>query len=125
MIVRAAAAVVFGLGLSIASAASAQQAADKAQAQKSDPARPRDSTANLPSDSGAQTTTPRGAVTGAGQPQGKGVQPDVGSTGGLEPRARAKERAKGASDPSAASGTAGGAQDTGARRTRAARDAKG
>lgn len=33
-------------------------------------ARPADSTANRPSESGAQSTTPPGAVTGAGQPQG-------------------------------------------------------
>lgn len=55
-------------------------------------ARPRDATANLPSDSGSQTTLPSGAVTGAGQPQGKGVQPDVGAAGGLERRARQEER---------------------------------
>jgi hypothetical protein len=40
-----------------------------------DPARPRDATANQPSESGAQSTTPKGAVTGAGQPQA-GAQPE-------------------------------------------------
>ena len=54
--------------------------------------RPRDSTANLPSDSGSQTVQPGGAVTGAGHPQGTGIQPDVGQPGGLERRARAQER---------------------------------
>ncbi len=55
--------------------------------------RPADSTANLPSDSGSQTTLPTGAVIGAGQPQGTGVQPDIGAPGGLERRARREERA--------------------------------
>jgi hypothetical protein len=55
--------------------------------------RPADPTANLPSDSGSHTTLPSGAVTGAGHPQGTGVQPDVGAPGGLERRARQEERA--------------------------------
>ena len=65
-----------------------QQPASSSQVQSKDPLRPRDSTANLPSDSGSQTVIPGGAVTGAGQPQGTTRQPDVGSPGGLEPRAR-------------------------------------
>jgi hypothetical protein len=75
-------------------------------ATKSDSTRPRDSTANLPSDTGSQTTLPSGAVTGAGQPQGKGKQADVGSPGGLEPRARQqmREEARG----TGASGTSAG-----------------
>ena len=68
--------------------------------------RPADATANLPSDSGSQTTLPSGAVTGAGQPQGTTVQADVGATGGLEPRARAEERAAaGAAAPPASGAT--------------------
>jgi hypothetical protein len=63
------------------------------QANAGIPARPADSTAVLPSDSGSQTTLPTGAVTGAGQPQGLAVQPDVGNPGGLETRARTEARA--------------------------------
>ena len=69
--------------------------------------RPADATANLPSDSGSQTTLPSGAVTGAGQPQGTTVQPDVGAPGGLEPRARAEERAAAATAAPAATGATG------------------
>jgi hypothetical protein len=91
MIVRAAAAAALGLSVFIAPVATAGETpSGKAQAPAADSARPRDATSNLPSDSGSQTTTPKGAVTGAGQPQGKGKQPDVGSAGGLEPRARAQ-----------------------------------
>ena len=39
------------------------------------------------------TTSRPGAVTGAGQPQGTVAQPDTGAPGGLEPRARAADRA--------------------------------
>jgi hypothetical protein len=55
-----------------------------------DDPRPRDSTANLPSATGSQTTLPGGAVTGAGQPQGRTIQPEVGAPGGLQPRARSE-----------------------------------
>jgi hypothetical protein len=55
--------------------------------------RPSNPTKNLPSDSGSQTTTPSGAVTGAGHAHGTMRQPDVGAPGGLEPRARAADRA--------------------------------
>lgn len=70
-------------------------------------ARPADATANLPSDSGSQTTLPSGAVTGAGQPQGTTVQRDVGAPGGLEPRARAEERAVAATAAPAPTGATG------------------
>jgi hypothetical protein len=58
--------------------------------------RPSDATANLPSDTGSQTTLQSGAVTGAGQPQGTTMQPDVGEPGGLERQARREERASAA-----------------------------
>jgi hypothetical protein len=50
--------------------------------------RPLDPTANLPSDTGAHSRTPAGAVTGAGHPQGRPLEHDVGAPGGLETRAR-------------------------------------
>ncbi|HYC46552.1 MAG TPA: hypothetical protein VED01_13855 [Burkholderiales bacterium] len=75
-----------------------------------DPARPRDATANLPSDSGSHSALATGAVTGAGLAQGTTVQPDIGAPGGLEPRARAKQRAAEAGHGGAAgAGTGGGA----------------
>lgn len=101
-----------------------QQPAAKAQP----PARPANPAANLPSDSGSQTTLPSGAVTGAGQPQGTGVQPDVGSPGGLERRARrAERRAPGdaARVPAAGGAESGTATEGPARRTRPARQSKG
>jgi hypothetical protein len=51
-----------------------------------DAARPTDTTANQPSESGAQNTTPKGAVTGAGQPQGKG-QPEDAKDGSAKAKA--------------------------------------
>ena len=93
------------------------------------PARPRDPAANLPSDTGSQTTLPRGAVTGAGQPQGTQRQPDVGSPGGLEPRARreAREAERGAATGAGAAGQTSGdaARETLRRDRRAARQEKG
>jgi hypothetical protein len=74
----------------------------------SSPVRPDNPAANLPSDSGAQTTLPSGAVTGAGQPQGTVAQPDVGSGGGLEQRARQDERAGGDSAARVEDGPDGG-----------------
>lgn len=65
---------------------------------ESTPLRPRNPTKNLPSDSGSQTTTPSGAVTGAGHAHGTIRQPDVGAPGGLEPRARAADRATTSAD---------------------------
>lgn len=128
MIARGALAVAIGLAtVSIACPTHAQQPGAKPQAQ--DPARPKNPAANLPSDTGSQATMPSGAVTGAGQPQGKGVQPDVGAPGGLERRARARERAQGGDARGAGATPGGGAgagtPESGARRTRAARDAKG
>ena len=61
-----------------------------------DPARPADATANRPSDSGAQSTTPRGAVTGAGQPQGASQAPMTDT-----PKATAKKSKKKAKKRSA------------------------
>ena len=88
------------------------------------PARPANAASNLPSDTGAQTTQPSGAVTGAGQPQGTGRQPDVGAPGGLERRARQAERAAGGGALSGSAGAAatrasGGEEST--RRSRAPR----
>ena len=60
--------------LSFAAAPALAQDAKKSPVQTGDAARPSDPTANKPSASGAQTTTPSGAVTGAGHPQG-GAQP--------------------------------------------------
>ena len=96
--------------------------------------RPANPAANLPSDTGSQTTLPSGAVTGAGQPQGTTRQPDVGSPGGLETRARRDARGAGATGataagaegrvPAAAPGDASGAEG-GAARKRAPRRSKG
>ena len=114
-------------------AAYAQQPGTPAQTQTSPtPARPANPTKNLPSDTGSQTTLPSGAVTGAGQPQGTGRQPDVGSPGGLERRARAADRASTtAAERSGAAGAAatvpaGDAGETaGTRRSRGARQSRG
>lgn len=92
-----------------------------------DAPRPADATANLPSDTGSQTTLPSGAVTGAGQPQGRTVQPDVGAPGGLERRARAEERA-GEGAPRAARTSDNMNRkpaETNIRRARPARESKG
>jgi hypothetical protein len=68
------ASAVLALATAIAIAGEDSLAAEhrkKAQPElQPDPARPANPTDNLPSASGAQTTTPAGAVTGAGQPQG-------------------------------------------------------
>ena len=79
---------------SMALSAHAQQSGTGPQGQPGATSpRPANTTKNLPSDTGSQTTLPSGAVTGAGQPQGTGRQPDVGAPGGLERRARAADRA--------------------------------
>ena len=75
------------IAAAFACALSSSQAATKAD----DAARPADATANKPSESGAQTTTPKGAVTGAGQPQG-GAQPDVSQS---TPTAKTKAKRSG------------------------------
>ena len=96
-----------------------QQPAGSVVTPGGEPARPRNPTANLPSDSGSQTTTPAGAATGAGQPQGMTRQPDVGSPGGLERRARMRERAAGASAASrTGADTVGGDSATAGERER-------
>ena len=113
----------------IASQPLAQEAMQMAQAQGGGTSpRPTNPTANLPSDTGSQTTLPSGAVTGAGQPQGTTRQPDVGNPGGLERRAREKDRATrtGAEGraPAAGAGEREGAAD-GAPRARPPRRSKG
>ena len=58
-----------------------------------DTARPRDPTANQPSESGAQSTTPKGAVTGAGQPQGQ-AQPDTAKSANSATTGKTKKGGK-------------------------------
>ena len=105
-----------------------QQPAGSVQTPSGQPARPRDSTVNLPSDTGSQTTTPAGAATGAGQPQGMTRQPDVGSAGGLEKRARTRERAEWPNAESRAASERAGTgvtEDRARTRPRPARASKG
>jgi hypothetical protein len=101
--------------------------ATKPHAIADDPARPSDSTANLPSASGAQTTTPGGAVTGLGQPQGTALKElEYGAPGGVQQRAR--EESVGAtgsagaeaseSRRSGANDAAAGTQERGSKGTR-------
>jgi hypothetical protein len=107
-------AAALAAAVAIGGGAFAQQSPPK-ESKKADQWRPRDSTANLPSDSGSHTTLPSGAVTGAGHPQGRTRQPDVGSPGGLEPRAReeAREVMRGTGSSAASGGGAGGLDTTG------------
>ena len=67
-------------------ATAAQTAAEGKGAVATDISRPRDATANQPSESGAQATNPKGAVTGAGQPQAGG-QPEQAKEGTAKKRA--------------------------------------
>jgi hypothetical protein len=120
---------VASLMLPLAAALSFGASVIYAQQPAADPARPRSPGANLPSDTGSQTTNPSGAVTGAGQPQGTTTQRDVGSPGGLEPRARRDARAAGAGGAAGgaagAGATDGGESASGTQRTRARRASKG
>ena len=75
------------IAAALACALSSSHAATKAD----ETARPADATANKPSESGAQNTTPQGAVTGAGQPQGA-AQPDVAKS---TPNAKTKAKRSG------------------------------
>ena len=92
LMLRTALAAATIAGALCAASAGAEDAKGKSQSAKSDRARPAHTDKNLPSDTGVQVRQPAGAVTGAGQPQGTTPQKDVGATGGLEERARAKGR---------------------------------
>ena len=99
-------ALVAAIALAGQDALGQQRAATQAQVFEPDPARPGDATENLPSATGAQASTPAGAVTGAGQPQGAALKElEYGAPGGLQQRAR--DEALGATSASGA-GTAGG-----------------